>query len=84
MYNTAHVHTQIAAEYAKQQKFSEALEELEIAQTMDPNYDMTYFYRGGVAQALGNRAEAQRYYRRALELNPQNQAARDALARRGP
>ena len=82
--NTAHVHTQIAVVYAKQQKFSEALEELGRAQTMDPYYDMTYFYLGSVAQALGNRAEAQRFYRRALELNPQNQAARDALARRGP
>ena len=38
-------------------------------------------YRGGVAEALGNIAEAQRLYRHALELNPQNQPARDALKR---
>jgi Flp pilus assembly protein TadD len=82
--NTAHIHTQIAVVYAKHQKFSQALEELERAETIDPYYDMTYFYRGSVAQALGDRAEAQRFYRRALELNPQNQAARDALSRRGP
>jgi hypothetical protein len=82
--DTAHVHTQIAVVFAKQQKFSEALEELGRAERMDPYYDMTYFYLGSVAQALGNRAEAQRFYRHALELNPQNQAARDALARRGP
>jgi hypothetical protein len=82
--NTAHIHTQIAVVYAKHAMFSEALEELRLAETIDPRYDMTYFYRGGVAQALGDRAEAQRFYRRALELNPQNQAARDALVRRGP
>jgi protein O-mannosyl-transferase len=81
IYNTAHVHTQIAAEYARHKRYPEALEELDIAERMDPNYDVTFFYRGGVAEALGNIAEAQRLYRHALELNPQNQPARDALKR---
>jgi tetratricopeptide (TPR) repeat protein len=81
IYNTAHVHTQIAAEYARHKRYQEALEELDIAERIDPNYDVTFFYRGGVAEALGNRVEAQRFYRHALELNPQDQPARDALAR---
>jgi tetratricopeptide (TPR) repeat protein len=81
IYDTAHVHTQIAAEYARHKRYQEALEELDQAEKIDPNYDVTFFYRGGVAEALGNRAEAQRFYRRALELNPQDRPARDALAR---
>lgn len=81
IYDTAHVHTQIAAEYARHKRYQEALGELDIAEKMDPNYDVTFFYRGGVAEALGNRAEAQRFYRHALELNPQDQPARDALKR---
>ena len=67
--------------YAKHRRYPEALEELDQAEKIDPNYDMIYFYRAGVAQELGNRAEAQKQYRHALELNPQNQPARDALAR---
>jgi protein O-mannosyl-transferase len=81
IYDSAHVHTQIAAEYARHKRYQEALEELDVAERMDPNYDVTFFYRGGVAEALGNRAEALRFYRHALELNPQDQPARDALAR---
>jgi tetratricopeptide (TPR) repeat protein len=81
IYDTAHVHTQIAAEYARHKRYPEALEELDIAEKMDPSYDVTFFYRGGVSEALGNRPEAQRFYRHALELNPQDQPARDALKR---
>lgn len=81
IYNTAHVHTQIAAVYGRQKKYAEALEELDIAEKLDPNYDVIYLYRGNVADALGNRTEAQRFYRHALELDPQDQPARDALAR---
>jgi protein O-mannosyl-transferase len=81
IYNTPHVHTQIAVIYARQKKYAEALDELDQAEKIDPNYDLIYLYRGNVAEADGNRAEAQRQYRHALELNPQNQPARDALAR---
>ncbi len=81
IYNTAHIHTQIAGVYGRQKKYAEALEELEQAEKIDPNYDVIYLYRGNVADALGNRAEAQKQYRHALELNPQDQPARDALAR---
>jgi len=81
IYNTAHIHTQIAAVYGRQKRYAEALEELDQAEKIDPNYDVIYLYRGNVADAGGNRAEAQRQYRHALELNPQNQPARDGLAR---
>jgi Tfp pilus assembly protein PilF len=42
-----------------------------------------FLYRGQIAEIQGDRASAQKFYRRALELNPQNQAARDALTRLG-
>jgi tetratricopeptide (TPR) repeat protein len=81
--NTAHIHTQIAVVYAKHKNYSDALEELEKAQAIDPNYDMIYFYLGGIAQEQGNPEQAKQYYRRALELNPQNELARQTLERMG-
>jgi hypothetical protein len=81
--NTAHIHTQIAVVYAKHKNYSDALEELEKAQAIDPNYDVIYFYLGGIAQEQGNPEQAKQYYRRALGLNPQNELARQALERMG-
>ncbi len=81
--NTAHVHTQIAMVFAKQQKFPQALDELAIAQTLDANYDVIYLYRGQIFEIQGDREAARKNYLRALELNPQNQQARDALQRLG-
>jgi protein O-mannosyl-transferase len=79
--NTAHVHTQIAMVYAKQREYPEALAELTHAQEIDGSYDMTYVYRGQIYEIAGDRAAAAREYRRALEFDPRNQVARDALER---
>jgi protein O-mannosyl-transferase len=81
--NTAHVHTQIAMVYAKQQKFQQAVDELAQAEKLDPNYDVIYVYRGQISEIAGDREAARANYRRALELNPQNQQAREALQRLG-
>lgn len=77
--NTAHIHTQIAAVYAKHQHVPEALQQLSEAQKLDPNFDVTYLYRGNIYQMAGDRASAVREYQHALALNPQNQPARVAL-----
>ena len=77
--DTAHVHSQIAAVYAKHQHVQEALQQLAIAEKLDPSFDVTYFYRGNIYQMAGDRAAAVREYRHALALNPQNQPARTAL-----
>jgi hypothetical protein len=82
--NTAHIHTQIAVVHAKHKEYQEALAELAEAEKIDPRYDLIYFYRGGVAEALGDPVTARQMYRRALELNPQNQPARAAPERLGP
>ena len=79
--NTAHVHTQIAMVHAKQREYPEALAELAEAERIDAGYDMTYVYRGQIYEIAGDRAAAAREYHHALDLNPQNQVARDALQR---
>jgi len=81
--NTAHVHTQIARVYMRKQDWQAALGELAIAEGLDPGYDMTYLYRGNIYQIAGDRAAAAREMQRALQLNPDNQIARDALAQLG-
>jgi Tfp pilus assembly protein PilF len=48
---------------------------------IDPNFEMTYVYRGNVFEATGDKAAAAAQYQRALALNPLNSVARDALAR---
>jgi hypothetical protein len=77
---TAHIHTQIARVYMRQQQWQGALAELARAQQLDPNYDMTYLYRGNIYQISGDRQAAAREIQRALQLNPDNQVARQALA----
>lgn len=81
--NTAHVHTQIALVFAKQKKYPEALEDLAQAEKLASNFDVIYAYRGAIFEEQGDRAAAMQNYKRALELNPQNQMARDGLARLG-
>jgi Flp pilus assembly protein TadD len=77
--NDAHVHTQLAMVYAKHNQMPAALAELDQAQKLDASYEMIYVYRGNIDLIAGDRAGAQREFRRALTLNPANQAARDGL-----
>ena len=78
---SAHVQSQIGMVYAKHNKFEEALAALAQAQAIDPNFEMTYVYRGKIFEATGDKAAAAAQYQRALALNPFNSVARDALAR---
>jgi tetratricopeptide (TPR) repeat protein len=79
--NSAHVHAQIGMVYAKQNKMSEALSELAQAEKLNPLFEMTYVYRGGIYELAGDRTAAAREYQRAVTLNPSNQTARDSLVR---
>ena len=78
---SAHVQSQIGMVYAKHSKWEEALAALAQAERIDPNFEMTYVYRGGIFEATGDKAGAATQYKRALALNPLNSVARDALAR---
>ena len=78
---SAHIQSQIGMVYAKHNKWDEALTALDHAQAIDPNFEMTYVYRGNVFEATGNKAGAAAQYQRALALNPSNSVAQDALAR---
>ena len=79
--NTAHVHATIGMVYAKSGQKDDALKELALAEQYDPNFEMTYVYRGGVYELGGNKATAIREYQHALSINPSNSAAREAMAR---
>ena len=79
----AHIYSQIGMEYGKMGKYPQALDALQTAVKMDPNFGMTYFYLGNVHSAQGDRARAAEEYRHVLALEPQNELARDALARLG-
>jgi tetratricopeptide (TPR) repeat protein len=75
----AHIYSQIGMVYGKQGKNAEALEALDTAIKLDPRYEMTYIYRGGVYLALKDPAAAAADFRRVLAIDPANQSARDAL-----
>lgn len=79
--NSAHVHAELGMVYAKSGRVPEAIKELAQAELIDPRFEMTYVYRGNIAEQTGNRAAAAREYQRALAINPSNSAARDALVR---
>lgn len=79
--NNAHVHAELGMVYAKSGRIQEALQELAQAEKINPLFEMTYVYRGNIAELAGDRAAAAREYRRAVTINPSNSAAQDALLR---
>ncbi|MCU1338055.1 MAG: Tetratricopeptide 2 repeat protein [Bryobacterales bacterium] len=78
---SAHIQSQIGMVYAKHNRWQDALVALAQAEAIDPNFDMTYVYRGGIFEVAGNKSAAAVQYQRALALNPLNSTARDALTR---
>jgi protein O-mannosyl-transferase len=78
--NRAHVRALIGMALARQNKLGAALEELNAAAETDPNYDMTYVYRGKVYLVMNELDRAEAEYRKALAVKPDSAAARQALA----
>ena len=78
---TAHVYAELGMVYAKSGRMQEALQELALAEQINPRFEMIYIYRGNIAELAGDRAAAAREYQRALVIRPSNAAAQDALAR---
>ncbi len=81
----AHVYSQLGMEYAKLQKYPQALDALAKGIRVDPSFlgGIMYVYRGNVYNLQGNNTQAAEEYRRALAIDPQNQAAQDGLKRLG-
>ncbi len=77
---TAIAYSQIGRIYGKQGRNAEAMEVLQKALKLDRNFDFTYVYLGGVHQNLGDLAAAAADFKRALAINPQNEAAAQSLA----
>ena len=76
---SAHVFSQIGMEYAKQEKYAEALDALNRAATLDPNFQMTYQYRGDIYKLRGDLNRAAEEYRHVLAIDPENEIARKSL-----
>jgi Flp pilus assembly protein TadD len=79
--NGAYVHAVMGKVYAQMGQRDDALKELGLAEQYDPRFDITYLYRGIIEENSGDRAAAARDYRRAVNINPVNQPAREGLAR---
>jgi tetratricopeptide (TPR) repeat protein len=78
---SAHIYSQIGMIYAKHNEFPPALEALDRAQKLDPGFTMTYVYRGQIYELMHDPATAEREYRHALELDANNDPARQGLLR---
>lgn len=80
---SAHVFSQIGMEFAKAARYPEALDVLDKAERLDPNFAMIYAYRGGIFEKLGKTDRAAEEYRHALAIDPRNQMALGGLRRLG-
>jgi tetratricopeptide (TPR) repeat protein len=78
--NTAQVQSLIGMIYTKEGKWAEARQALDMAERIDPGFDMTYTYRGGLYAEQGDLNAAVKEYRRSLALNPGSEAAQQGLA----
>jgi tetratricopeptide (TPR) repeat protein len=78
--STPQVFTQIAMVYAGQRRWAEALDALSVAERLDPNFAVTYVFRGKVYLNSNRPAEAVEQYRRALAIDPQVQDGQHDLA----
>lgn len=78
--NTGHVRSQIGMVLARQQKFDEAIAELNEAAKLDSGYDMTFAYRGRIYLIRGDLEKAEADFRQALTLRPDNETAREGMA----
>ncbi len=80
MERTAHVYTQIAKVYAEQSRWADALDALDTAQKIDPNFATIYNYRGKIHYKNNELAAAAADYQHALALDPTLVDARQELA----
>lgn len=73
----AKAHTDLGAAYFQQKRYGIALEEFSLAANIDPNFGFAFNGLGLVSAALSQDEEADRYFRRAIEIAPKNSEARN-------
>ena len=72
----AEIHTELAAGYYERAQMNVALEELGIAEKLDPTYARIYNLYGLVYTMMNDRPNAEQQFKRALELAPNDPDAR--------
>jgi tetratricopeptide (TPR) repeat protein len=77
---SAHGYSMIGMIYGKRGRVDEALAALSVAEKTDPNFEMTYVYRGNIFASRGQTPLAIGEYKRALAINPNNTYAQQGLA----
>lgn len=73
--NSAKIHTELAASYFERGQYSVALQELGAAMQADDEYAPAYNVRGLVRMKLREDEQADRDFRRALQLDPSSASA---------
>lgn len=71
----AKAHTDLGAAYFQQKKYDIALEEFTLAANIDPSFGFAYNGLGLVNAALKQDADADRYFKKAIALEPTNSEA---------
>lgn len=79
--SNAHAFSQIGMLYGKQGKKDQALAALDQAERINPNFAMTYVYRGNVYEVSGDFARAAQQYQHALQIEPSNEPAKTGMDR---
>lgn len=79
LHPTAVVYTNLAMLHGKAGRHEQALEALSLAERQDPSFAQIYAFRGNIYFAMNRPAEAAVQYRRALQIDPANQAAQHGL-----
>jgi tetratricopeptide (TPR) repeat protein len=74
-----HTRSLVGMALGKLQRYAESLEELNEAAKLEPNYDMTYYYRGVVYLLTNNLDKAQADFEKCLSISPNNEQARKNL-----
>ncbi len=77
---SAYIYSQIAMIYGKQNRLDDALQALDHAATLDPNFDPIYSYQGVVYYKQAQFEKSKAAFEHALRLNRDNEAARNGLA----
>ncbi len=76
---TAHIYSQIGQVNGAAKRWPQALEALNRAAMIDPNYALTYFYRGLVYYSTNECGKAVQEYQHALALDPATPDGAEAL-----